>query len=99
VPAHTPEELRAGMTRDLGLLGTGAVSIVHLRWDDDRVVSPAFRHALATMIEMRGAGIFRHIGLSNVGLMQPEHALNATELASVSNSFSVATTRLGDKPI
>ena len=90
VSAHTPEELRAGMERDHGLLGTGAVSIVHLRWDDDRAVSPAFRRALATMIEMREAGLFRHIGLSNVGLMQLEHALDATELASVSNSFSVA---------
>ena len=42
------------------------------------------------MIEMREAGLFRHIGLSNVGLVQLEYALNATELASVSNSFSVA---------
>jgi len=90
VPAHTPGELRAGMRRDLGLLGTGAVSIVHLRWDDDRAVSPAFRRALATMIDMREAGLFRHIGLSNVGLTQIDHALDATELASVSNSFSVA---------
>ena len=90
VPAHTPEELRAGMDRDLGLLGNAGVAIVHLRWDDDRAVSPGFRRALATMIEMREAGLFRHIGLSNVGLMQLEHALDATELASVSNSFSVA---------
>jgi aryl-alcohol dehydrogenase-like predicted oxidoreductase len=90
VPAHTPEKLRAGMERDVRLLGTDAISIVHLRWDNDREVSPAFRRALATMIEMRQAGLFRHLGLSNVGLMQLEHALTATELASVSNSFSVA---------
>ena len=90
VPAHTPAKLRAGMERDLRLLGTGAISIVHLRWGSDRAVSPAFRRALAAMIEMRNEGSFHHVGLSNVGLMQLEYALTKTELASVSNSFSVA---------
>jgi pyridoxine 4-dehydrogenase len=90
VPAHTPEGLRAGMERDLRQLGADAISIVHLRWGSDRAVSPAFRRALATMIEMRQAGCFQHIGLSNVGLLQLEHALATTEIVSVSNSYSVA---------
>jgi pyridoxine 4-dehydrogenase len=89
VPAHTPEKLRAGMERDLRLLGTDAISIVHLRWGNDRSVSEAFRRAVAAMIEMRQQGKLRHIGLSNVGLTQLEYALTATEIASVSNSYSV----------
>jgi pyridoxine 4-dehydrogenase len=89
VPAHTPERLRAGMERDLRLLGTDAISIVHLRWGRDRSVSASFRRAVAAMIEMREEGALRHIGLSNVGLRQLEYALTTTEIASVSNSYSV----------
>jgi pyridoxine 4-dehydrogenase len=63
---------------------------VHLRWGSDRSVNESFRRALATMIEMRDDGSFRHIGLSNVGRAQLEYALAETEIASVSNSYSVA---------
>jgi pyridoxine 4-dehydrogenase len=90
VSAHTSEKLRAAMERDLRLLGTGAISIVHLRWSGDRSVSESFRRAVATMIEMRQEDKLHHIGLSNVGLAQLEYALTTTEIASVSNSFSVA---------
>ena len=90
VPAHTASRLRAAMGRDLRTFGTTPISIVHLRWGNDRAVSEPFRRALGTMIEMRDEGKFRHIGLSNVGLAQLEDALARTEIASVSNSYSVA---------
>jgi len=96
VPAHSPEKLREGMQRDLRLLGAGSVAIVHLRWADDRATSEPFRRALAAMIEMREDGSFQHIGLSNVGLGQLEYALSRTDVASVSNSFSVADQTDGD---
>jgi pyridoxine 4-dehydrogenase len=89
VPAHTPEKLRAGMRRDLRLLGADAIAIVHLRWANDRSVSESFRRAVAAMIEMRQERKLHHIGLSNVGLAQLEYALTKTEIASVSNSYSV----------
>jgi len=90
VSAHAPEKLRAAMERDLRLLGADAISIVHLRWGSDRSVSESFRHAVAAMIEMRQQGKLHHIGLSNVGLAQLEYALTTTDIASVSNSYSVA---------
>ena len=90
VSSHTPEKLRAAMERDLRLLGADAISIVHLRWGGDRSVSEPFRRAVAAMVEMRQEGKLRHIGLSNVGLTQLEYALTTTEIASVSNSYSVA---------
>jgi pyridoxine 4-dehydrogenase len=96
VPAHSPEKLREGMQRDLSLLGAGSIAIVHLRWGNDRAVSDAFRRALAAMIEMRNEQSFRHIGLSNVGLAQLEYALSRTDVASISNSFSVADQADGD---
>jgi pyridoxine 4-dehydrogenase len=88
--AHEPEQLRAGMARDLRLLAGHPISIVHLRWTSDRSVSGSFMRALAAMIEMRDEGSFHHVGLSNVGRAQLEYALTKTEIASVSNSFSVA---------
>lgn len=90
VSALTPERLRAGLERDLRLLGTGAISIVHLRWGNDRAVSEAFMAALDAMIDMRREGNFRGVGLSNIGLAQLEHALTRSEIASVSNSYSAA---------
>jgi pyridoxine 4-dehydrogenase len=93
VAAQTPERLRAGMQRDLSTFGAGAISIVHLRWGNDRPVTDGFRRALATMVEMRDNGSFAAIGLSNVGIAQLEYALTQTEIESVSNSFSVADQR------
>jgi aryl-alcohol dehydrogenase-like predicted oxidoreductase len=87
--AHAPAQLRAAMTRDLRVLGD-SISIVHLRWTSERVVDEPFRRALATMIKMREDGMFRHVGLSNVGRAQLEYALTQTPIASVSNSYSVA---------
>jgi aryl-alcohol dehydrogenase-like predicted oxidoreductase len=89
VPAQTPERLRAGMRRDLSTFGAGAISIVHLRWGNDKSVSDEFRRALATMVEMRENGSFVAIGLSNVGIEQLDYALTQTAIESVSNSFSV----------
>jgi pyridoxine 4-dehydrogenase len=89
LPAHSPEQLRAGMERDLGVFGADAISIVHLRWGQDRSVSASFRRSLAAMIEMRDEGAFKVVGLSSVGLAQLEYALGETEIASVSNSFSL----------
>jgi len=88
--AHTPEQLRAAMARDLRLLAGNPISIVHLRWTNDRRVSGSFKRALAAMTEMREEGSFRHVGMSNVGRAQLEYALTVTEIASVSNSYSLA---------
>ena len=89
VPAHSPAKLREGMQRDLGVLGAGCIALVNLRWGEDRTTSEPFRRALTAMIEMREDGSFQHIGLSNVGLAQLEYALGRTDIACVSNSFSV----------
>jgi pyridoxine 4-dehydrogenase len=89
LPAHTPEKLREGMGRDLRLLGTHSIAIVHLRWGNDRRVTESFALAVDAMIQMRQDGLFRHVGLSNVGLTQLEYALTKTPIASVSNAYSV----------
>jgi aryl-alcohol dehydrogenase-like predicted oxidoreductase len=88
--AHTRDELRGAMQRDLRLLAGVPVAITHLRWTSDRAVSDQFRRALDAMVEMRDEGSFRHVGLSNVGRAQLDYALQVTSIGSASNSFSVA---------
>ncbi len=90
VSAHTAERLHAASARDLRLLAGIPISIAHLRWTSDRSVTESFRRAVDAMIAMRDAGSFRHVGLSNVGRDQLEYVLTTTEVASVSNSYSVA---------
>jgi pyridoxine 4-dehydrogenase len=90
VAAHTPQRLRAAMARDVRLFAGTRISIAHLRWTADRTVDDSFRRALDTMIKLREAGRFAHIGLSNVGRHQLDYALTRTDVASVSNSYSVA---------
>jgi pyridoxine 4-dehydrogenase len=93
VAAHTPERLRAGLERDLHAFGSDAIAIAHLRWHEDRSVDRSFRTAVAAMIEMRAEATFRHLGLSNVGLQQLQYTLTQSDVASVSNSFSVGDQR------
>jgi len=69
VPAHTARGARTGIASATSVwLGTeSGLDLFTCAEDDDRAVSPAFRRSLATMIEMREAGLFRHIGLSTSG--------------------------------
>jgi aryl-alcohol dehydrogenase-like predicted oxidoreductase len=95
VPAHSPAKLREGMQRDLRVLGGASIALVHLRWGNDTTTSEPFRRAVSAMIEMREAGSFQHIGLSNVGFAQVEYALGMTEIASVSTPSASSTRPTG----
>jgi aryl-alcohol dehydrogenase-like predicted oxidoreductase len=85
--ALSPGELRAGCEHDLRLLKVDSIPIAHLRWigNDDA----GFEEALATMIELRHEGKIRHIGVSNVNLDQLDLATGRTDIATVSNAYSV----------
>lgn len=85
--ALTPEELRAGCEHDLRLLGLDAVPVTHLRWMDDTPVS--FEEALDAMLGLQQEGKIRQIGLSNVSLDQIKLASGRTQVATVSNSYSL----------
>lgn len=45
----TPERLRAGMERDLRTLGSDTISVVHLRWSENRAIDARFVDAVAAM--------------------------------------------------
>lgn len=85
--ALTAEELREGCENDLRLLRTDSVPVAHLRWMPGAQVD--FAEALGTMLELQEEGKIQRIGLSNVSLEQVEQARRRTEIATVSNAFSV----------
>jgi pyridoxine 4-dehydrogenase len=85
---HKPEELRAGMERDLRLLKLESVPIVHLRWIEDHA-NDTFESALDTMLEMQREGKFQHLGLSTVTEAQLDLTLQKTAVATISNPYSI----------
>ncbi len=87
--ALRPEQLRAGCERELRLLGVDSVPVTHLRWTDDPASEASFVDALGAMRQLRQDGKIEYIGLSNVTLDQLDIALQVTDIASVSNSYSV----------
>jgi pyridoxine 4-dehydrogenase len=86
--AHTAEELREGMERDLKLLKLDSIPIVHLRWMEEGL-DDAFRDAFETMLHMQDEGLLKHIGLSNVTEEHLDYALERTEIVTVSNAYSI----------
>lgn len=85
--ALTPEELRAGCEHDLRLLELDAIPVTHLRWMDNDAVT--FDEALGALLELQQEGKVRRIGLSNVSLEQVQSAARQTEIATVSNAYSL----------
>jgi pyridoxine 4-dehydrogenase len=88
LPANAPDELRAGMERDLRLLKLECVPIVHLR-----LMSPelddTFMKAVETMLTMQREGKLQHLGLSTVTMPQLDYVLERSPVATVSNAYSL----------
>lgn len=87
LPYNSPDELRIGMEKDLELLKTDSVPIVHLRWTDG-TYNKAFEAAVEAMLQMKAEGKFKHLGLSNVSQEQLDYVQKKTSVASVSNQYS-----------
>lgn len=88
-PDYRPEQLRAGIDRDRGVLGLDRIPLTHLRWSGpDTVNGVSFDEAFDTMLALRKEGLIEHVGLSNVTLDQLRRAHARGPVASVSNVFS-----------
>jgi pyridoxine 4-dehydrogenase len=88
-PFCRPEELREGCEIDLRELRRDILDVVHLR--SMGAASPVpFSEMLDAMIDLQRQGKVRHLGLSNVGPAELEHALARTSIVSVQNMYSVA---------
>jgi aryl-alcohol dehydrogenase-like predicted oxidoreductase len=91
VPAVRPEELAQGIDDDLRLLQLERIDLVHLRIYPRSGVP--FEESLGAMIDLQKKGKVRHLGLSNVTVVQLEQALAETReggIVSVQNLYNVA---------
>jgi pyridoxine 4-dehydrogenase len=99
VAAQKPSELRASVEANLTRLGTERVDIVNLRRADaapgiiatgDQVVD--LDDQLAELVTLRSEGKIAGIGLSNVSLVQVEHAL-PVGIVCVQNAYNLLDRR------
>ncbi len=87
-PFIRPEELRKGCEEDLQTLKRDVIDVTQLRWMSGAGVT--FAEALDGMLTLKSEGKIRHIGLSNVTLVELEQALVKTPIVSVQNLYNVA---------
>src|SRR3954454_18205046 len=81
-----PEHLREACEGSLRRLRLDAIELYQLHAPDENV---PYEESLGTLIELRGEGKIRHIGISNVDLALLEQARGMTEIATVQNRYNV----------
>jgi pyridoxine 4-dehydrogenase len=81
-----PEHLRGVCEGSLRRLRLDAIELYQLHAPDENV---PYEESLGTLIELRGEGKIRHIGISNVDLGLLDTARGMTEIATVQNRYSL----------
>jgi pyridoxine 4-dehydrogenase len=95
-PALGVAQIAAACEDDLRLLLLERLPLVLLRWQPRPADDDAFLDALHVLIRLRDAGKIERIGLSNVALRHVRLASTATQVAAISNAFSVTSRRGSD---
>jgi pyridoxine 4-dehydrogenase len=90
VPAMSRQELTESIHDNLRHLKLDAIDVVNLRMRGDRPAEGSLTEPLTTLVELRGQGLIRHIGLSNVTPKQLAEAQTITEIVCVQNQYNVA---------
>jgi pyridoxine 4-dehydrogenase len=81
-----PEHLREACEGSLRRLRLDAIELYQLHAPDENV---PYEESLGALIELRGEGKIRHIGISNVDLGLLDTARGMTEIATVQNRYSL----------
>jgi aryl-alcohol dehydrogenase-like predicted oxidoreductase len=91
IPAHSREDLIAGVHDNLRNLGLDALDVVNLRVGG--ILEPSegsIEEPLTVLAELKRQGLIRYIGLSNVTRKQIDEAQKITKIVSVQNFYNVA---------
>jgi len=90
-PALSRQELIDGVHDNLKNLGLDILDVVNLRVGGLAEPSEgSIEEPLAALVELKGDGFIRHIGLSNVTPTQLREAQKLTEIVCVQNFYNVA---------
>jgi pyridoxine 4-dehydrogenase len=91
LPALSRQELIDGAHDNLRNLGVDALDVVNLRVGGMMAPSEgSIEGPLTVLAELKGQGLIRHIGLSNVNSRQLQEAQRITEIVCVQNFYNVA---------
>jgi aryl-alcohol dehydrogenase-like predicted oxidoreductase len=91
IPALSRQELIDGTHDNLRNLGLDALDVVNLRVGGfTEPTEGSIEEPLAVLAELKGQGLIRHIGLSNVTPKQFAEAKSITEIVCVQNFYNVA---------
>jgi pyridoxine 4-dehydrogenase len=91
IPALSRQELTDGVHDNLRHLGLDVLDVVNLRVGG--VMGPtegSIEEPLTVLAELKGQGLIRHIGLSNVSPAQLAEAQKITEIVCVQNLYNLA---------
>ena len=91
IPAHSREDLIAGVHDNLRNLGLDALDVVNLRVGG--ILEPSegsIEEPLTVLAELKLQGLIRNIGLSNVTMKQIAEAQKITKIVCVQNFYNVA---------
>jgi aryl-alcohol dehydrogenase-like predicted oxidoreductase len=89
-PYARPEQLRAQVEENIRQLGREAIDIVNLRWGSGLGKEDgSLAEHLGALVELREAGLLRHIGVSNVSLDQLREALEVAPIVCVQNRYGL----------
>jgi len=91
IPAHSRQELIAGVHDNLRNLGLDHLDVVNLRMGGFTEPSEgSIEEPLTALAELKRQGLIRNIGLSNVTPMQFAEGQGITEIVCVQNFYNVA---------
>jgi aryl-alcohol dehydrogenase-like predicted oxidoreductase len=90
--AISPEDLAAGVHDNLRNLGLDALDIVNYRvmGSGHGPEEGAIGEQISVLADLRGKGLIRHIGLSNVTAAQVAEARAITDVVCVQNNYNLA---------
>jgi pyridoxine 4-dehydrogenase len=91
IPALSRQELIDGAHDNLRNLGLESLDVVNLRVGGLEAPSEAsIQEPLTVLAELKGQGLIRHLGLSNVTPRQLKEAQTITEIVCIQNFYNVA---------
>jgi pyridoxine 4-dehydrogenase len=91
IHALSRQEIIGGVHDNLRNLGLDALDVVNLRVGG--IMGPeegSIEEPLSVLAELKGQGLIRHLGLSNVSPQQLEEAQTVTEIVCIQNYYNVA---------
>ena len=90
LPAHSPAELESAVHDNLRNLGIDAIDVVNLRnWGQHGPEEGSIALQFEALAALRGKGLIRHLGLSNVNLAQLEEAQTIAPVVCIQNHYNI----------